>query len=172
MSNSIAPQAQIFAGAGFAGLFSFSPIRGAERRAAHQHFVTLHRRACETHLCGVGISAQSSLRRLRRLICVMRCRASRRSTAAISVPGTMRIRPDKHPAGFRPRSSGRVLPLKAIPRSRDGRRPEASRDVIASHAAGAAPAPPTERLMMTPPDEQVGFRLAELMHSVQKNALQ
>jgi hypothetical protein len=52
-------------------------------------------------------------------------------------------RPDKSsrsvdPAGFRPRSSDRVLPLKAAPRNGGGRRPGASRDVGASHTAGAA----------------------------------
>ena len=48
---------------------------------------------------------------------------------------------------------------KASPRNGGGRRPEASRDVSASHIAGAASAPSTERLMMTPPDKRIGFQI-------------
>jgi hypothetical protein len=103
----------------------------------------------------------------------VRCRASRRSTAAILGPRTMRggrtgvLAHD--PASFHPRSYRPVLPLKASPRNRRGWRPGASRTDGASIRAGAAPAPPTERLMMAPPDEQTWYRLAELANSVEKN---
>ena len=77
--------------------------------------------------------AQPSVRRLAAWRPLRRTLATRRSTAAISVPGAVTSGRGRSPAGLpiraafaalRPR---RVQPFKAVPRSGDGRRPEASR---------------------------------------------
>ena len=98
---------------------------GAERRAAHPVVITLRRQACETHLAHRGHLAFEMPRlpalHLRRFL------PQGRSNSA----------------GQTPQAFACVvrLPLqRAGPRIRAGQLPEASRGVIASHAAGAAPA--------------------------------
>ncbi len=86
--------------------------------------------------------------------------ASRRSVAAISVPGTVasgrrpgRLLAQPDPAGFRRLRPHRVQPLKAAPRRGSGRRPRASRErgyeprARAPHQPTALPPPVRQGLV-------------------------
>src|SRR5215207_1045545 len=96
--------------------------------------------------------------------CLARHAASRRSTVASSTLGpffrvrTRERKPRADPGQLSPPlHPDRVQPLKAVPRSRDGREPRATRTSVRVHSgAGATPTPPLRRLMMAPSHEQAG----------------
>ena len=132
---------------GAAGPFASSFPRqseGAERQEALPSFVTP---------CGVASPAgDARLPALRSGDFAPRDRSFRGRTGGVT-PALIR-------GGFRLPSSGpRPAHRRAVPRSRDGRLPGASRDCACEAQPRAPhPAPPTERLRKAPSIEQGGYR--------------
>jgi hypothetical protein len=109
---------------------------GAERRPAHQHIHAAHVSLPASRAsCAPAWTSQLRMPRRPALHCGdfgPRDRTSGVRTGLLN----------PRSGGFRRLRPSHVQPLKAAPHSWRGRLPLASRSMIASHAAGAAPAPP------------------------------